>query len=135
MGGDARIGDSGNSLEKAGIAADAWIDVFSGRPAPQWVLTGDETDELLSILAELDPVSPAPVLGDLGYRGMSARLWGGSEPDVLRAGNGVVVFEPLRERALRDPERRVERFLWDSARRHLPGEVTKPLESIVQVDG
>lgn len=129
------MGDSGEVFEKAGISADAWIDVFSGRPPPQWVLTLDETEQLLVILADLQPVSPAPALGDLGYRGISARLSGGSEPDILRAGNGVVVFEPARERALADPERRVERFLWDSARRHLPAEITGPLESVVQMQG
>jgi hypothetical protein len=109
--------------------------VFSGRPAPQWVLTADETEELLFILADLAPVSPGPALDDLGYRGISARLSGGSEPDILRAGNGMVVFEPARERALRDPERQVERFLWDSARRHLPAEITEPIESVVHVEG
>lgn len=135
MGGDALIGGSGDGFEKSGISGDAWIDVFSGRPAPQWALTPDETEQLMFILADLQPVSPAPALGDLGYRGISARLSGGSEPDVLRAGNGVVVFEPARERALRDPARLVERFLWESAKRHLPAETTGPLESVVQMQG
>jgi hypothetical protein len=111
------------------LTAEAWIDVFSGRPAPRWALTDGESQELLSILARLAPEAVPPRSADLGYRGVNARLPGRSDFDVLRAGNGVVVFEPPERHALADPERRVERFLWESAQRHLPAAVTAPLES------
>jgi hypothetical protein len=107
--------------------AHAWIDVYSGRPAPEWTLTPEETEALHSLLATL-PSGGAPPPAGLGYRGVLVRIPGDSGVVTLRAGGGVVASEPEDGATLADPGRRVERYLWESARRHLAPDVIETLE-------
>ena len=108
--------------------AHVWIDVYSGRPAPEWTLTPAETEELVSLLATL-PSSGAPPVVGLGYRGVLVRIPWESGVATLRAGGGVVASEPEDGPTLADPGRRVERYLWESARRHLAPDVVESLEA------
>ncbi|HEX9312555.1 MAG TPA: hypothetical protein VGA30_06990 [Actinomycetota bacterium] len=110
-----------------GAGAHAWIDVYSGRPAPEWTLTPEETEELLSLLATLASGGAPPPAG-LGYRGVLVSIPGDSGVATLRAGGGVVEPEAEAGEALADPGRRVERYLWKSARRHLAPDVIETLE-------
>ena len=107
--------------------AHAWIDVYSGRPAPEWTLTPEETEGLLSLLATL-PSMGVPPVAVLGYRGVLVRIPGESGVATLRAGGGAVAPEPEDGPTLADPGRRVERYLWESARRHLAPDVIETLE-------
>jgi len=107
--------------------AQAWIDVYSGRPPPEWTLTPEETEELRSLLSTL-PSGGAPPPGGLGYRGILVSIPGESIVATLRAGGGVVAPEPEDGTTLADTGRRVERYMWESARRHLAPDVIETLE-------
>ncbi len=111
----------------------AWIDVYSGRPAPEWTLTPEETEELLSLLATL-PSGGASPRAALGYRGVVVRIPGGSGVSTLRAGGGVVAPEQEDGATVADPGRLVERYLWESARRHLAADVIEILEPLAHLE-
>jgi len=111
----------------SGPGAHAWIDLYSGRPAPDWTLTSEETKELLALLSTL-PSGVTPPPAGLGYRGVLVSVPGDSGVATLRAGGGVVAPETQVGATLADPGRRVERYLWESARRHLAPDVIETLE-------
>jgi hypothetical protein len=111
------------------VKAQASIEVFSGRYAPKWTLTGDEVGELVGMLAELQPGGPLPPSG-LGYRGVRVRLSGHPSVSMVRAWQGVVVQDPGGV-TLTDDDRRLERWLWGSAKRHLPPDTMRAVEAHV----
>ena len=84
------------------------IDLFSGRPNPRWELGPVEARALEKLEAGLRPAAgPPPEPPALGYRGFVYRSGGG----MRRAYGGQIRGE---ERALEDPQRRIERLLLDS---------------------
>jgi hypothetical protein len=116
--------------------ARAWIDVFSGRPAPEWTLTPAETDGLLSLLETLSPqVGGPPPPAGLGYRGVVVTIRSGAGLSTLRASGGVVAPDQGGGASLADPGREVERYLWESARRHVAPDVIEAIEPHADLDG
>jgi hypothetical protein len=45
------------------------LDIFSGRPNPTWTLSGEETSQLLALLANLPSKEAGWPASGLGYRG------------------------------------------------------------------
>ncbi len=113
------------------------LNVFSGRPDPEWDLTEEEEKELRALLGRLVPVErpgmEQTLRSTLGYRGFELR--GPSEDDAtnLSAFRDHVVLKRMR----RDPQSgrmrpfrqicqdtpQVERWLLKSARAHGYGEI------------
>ena len=87
------------------------LDVFSGRPNPQWELDAPAERELRQLLGGLSvaPGEPAGPAG-LGYRGFRFDIGETAAPS--RAFRGRVALE---DRVLEDPGRAVERFLLSTA--------------------
>ncbi|HKO55472.1 MAG TPA: hypothetical protein VJ276_06300 [Thermoanaerobaculia bacterium] len=82
------------------------LDVFSGRPNPQWQLGKPESARLVHLIDSLEPADgPPPAPAGLGYRGFRIRDAGGASWRAYRG------FVEARDRMLADPRRRVERFL------------------------
>jgi hypothetical protein len=96
------------------LALIVTLDVFSGRPNPEWTLTPAESAEFERRLAALSPVSVAPAgrTQPLGYRGFEVR----GRPMLVRVFHGEAVNGGL---ALVDPGRGLERWLLDSGRGNL----------------
>ena len=92
----------------------AGVSVFSGRPDPAWTLdeeTGSRLQQLFETLeSSEEPATPAP---PLGYRGAFLRDDSGHEWLAYRS--VVTHTAPNRSEARRDPGRKFERALVDSA--------------------
>jgi hypothetical protein len=112
------------------------LDIFSGMPNPSWELGEDEAQELLSSTASLKEqtaAKPSGVAGMLGYRGFFV-----SRPPTSPHGSlGLYVHEGLIDRGQRelnvmDAQRRTERLLLESGRKHLGPELTTYLEELIK---
>jgi hypothetical protein len=87
------------------------LEVFSGRPNPEWTLTPADSAEFERQLAALAPLAPAPAAPEqpLGYSGFSVR--GRATP--VQVFQGVVVNGA---QALADPGRGLEHWLLNTGR-------------------
>lgn len=88
------------------------LDALSGLPNPRWNLAGDAASELARRLAALPEASPTrvPEPPALGYRGF--RIAGATGEPVHHVYRGVV---RRNGELCPDPERRLERWLLDTA--------------------
>lgn len=99
------------------------MDVFSGRPNPEWRLTETQSAELLNLLLKTFDVKGAPATYEgLGYRGFIVKgdgdlINGYDEIRIYR--NAVIARRGNREETFIDAERSLERWLLDSAKNHV----------------
>lgn len=106
---------------------DVEVDLYSGRPNPRFHLEQEVATELMRLLTDLPPLSGhAAPRETLGYRGL--RIMGMDESPVAEiVVSGGVVFVRDRdgaERQLKDPDRRLERWIIDTGATKLdPGAV------------
>jgi hypothetical protein len=103
---------SGNTLVIVMIIVT--LDVFSGRPNPEWTLTANEEAEFIRRLASAPiKVTRAPFLEEpLGYRGFRVRTAHvGRTPTELRVYNGWITD---RGQTREDVGRGMERWLLDT---------------------
>lgn len=92
------------------------LDIFSGQPNPEWILTTTEAAELKAMTASLVLVeTPPPTFNGLGYRGIIVT-------DPERIGWSLVVYrDTVRLRSSEgttvrtDPGGTVERWLLDTS--------------------
>jgi hypothetical protein len=96
------------------------VDMFSGRPNPQWEATEDEAARITASFEVLSDAADEPAIHDrLGYRGFVITCADGQTVRVQ--GTAVVVgAEPASRHAKSDPDRVLERTLLDIAQQHLP---------------
>lgn len=92
--------------------ADVELDMFSGRPNPTWTLPAGQTTSLLGMVSGLSRTAAPARTGELGYRGMIARMLEPA-PWELHAHNGIVTVNGT---PYSDPGRRVERWLLETGR-------------------
>jgi hypothetical protein len=92
------------------------LDIFSGRPNPEWTLTDAEATELKTMTASLPVAAASPPLFDgLGYRGIVVRDPG--DPNwSLVALRDIVWIRTLEGSEVRsDPDAGIERWLLGAA--------------------
>lgn len=71
----------GNESPGSRGSAVVTLDVFSGLPNPTWVITPEQTADLLGMWDRLDDTAPIEYAGSLGYRGVivdfadGSRIW------------------------------------------------------------
>ena len=97
-------------------------DLFSGRPNPVWTLDADEADDLADLLRLLAHDGAAPEPPGLGYRGMVVHGVETALPGCtsVRAFRGAASAEcGGSPRVYADPDRGLERWLVETARRRL----------------
>lgn len=110
-------------------------DMFSGRPNPVWELDASEAAEVAALLRGLPSSRDATTLEaeGLGYRGFvvtgAAEALGGCEEVRVKHGQVLARCAGAR-RGFADPERRLERRLVESARRHLDAELAATVSQV-----
>jgi hypothetical protein len=116
----------------------AELDVFSGRPNPQWELTNDEWAELrrrIGTLPELPAGTPA---GGLGYRGIVLTPRENGEPNFsgLVVGRGVVMVTDAQgsEQAFEDTDRSIEAWLLHMAQTRLGSDFRSLIEAVIEAE-
>ena len=98
------------------LAMRVTVDLFSGRPNPTFELEPDEAERIRRLLGSLPPAPEGATPAEppaLGYRGLHVQ--GNDLGGVYVYGPSVVDAGGARF----DTDRRLERLLLDSARRHL----------------
>jgi hypothetical protein len=90
------------------------LDVFSGRPNPQWRLSSEESVLLGTKITSLSEPTDTPTIPDLGFRGFVLR----SGARTIRVYADRIVFEePKSEHACRDTAGIRDQLAADAARR------------------
>jgi hypothetical protein len=88
------------------------LDIFSGRPNPQWRLSAADAALLEQKLAALPVASPGQLANPLGYRGFIVQLPQANDKTTVTVQNGMVRTTRAGETAhYQDPGRAVERWL------------------------
>ena len=109
-------GGPGSSSKGSGV--EVTLDVFSGRPNPSWILSGDDVTELARRLTGLAPSDKPAAEDDLGYRGFritNADRKPGLPFDVIVANGVVTIHDQSGDHRFVDSTG-IERWLVDQAR-------------------
>jgi hypothetical protein len=115
------------------VRGEVELDIFSGMPNPTWTLTNAEADELVQQLAALPRTSPSELSGNLGYRGFVVRLTRGADTELIRIQTGIVhISKGATDLYASDADRALERWLLNTGRPHLKGEIVEIVEREVQ---
>lgn len=105
------------------------LDIFSGMPNPTWTLTTAEADTFLKQVDALPPTSGKQLSGNLGYRGFIVQCTKGAEMQIIRIQTGIVhISKGATVAYALDENRQLERWLLNTARRHLKNEVFQIVE-------
>lgn len=101
------------------------LDIYSGRPNPQWMLTVPETEYLLNALSTAAPRATNRAFAmPLGYRGFLISMRRNSGTQILRIANGVIEMTGHNGTAqFDDNNRTLERWLLESAVPHIDAEL------------
>jgi len=95
--------------EDAEVVAE--LDLFSGRPNPQWRLTGPVRERLLALLRAAPPAAVPRREPGLGYRGFVIRITSGGTTTRVHVGEGSIDVDGERGR---DDGRAIEKVLMQS---------------------
>jgi hypothetical protein len=87
------------------------LDLFSGRPNPQWRLSGSARDRLLALLRAALPTHESASEPGLGYRGFIVRIISGERMTRVHIGEGAIEIDGARGR---DEGRGIEKLLMQS---------------------
>jgi hypothetical protein len=109
------------------------LDIFSGRPNPTWTLSAEQAETLMRRLASLPPASPRELSGNLGYRGFMVQCSEGAGSRLIRVQKGIVeLAQGAKTDYAEDKDRELERWLLNSGKSHLPGELLQIAERDLQ---
>lgn len=96
------------------------LDIFSGMPNPSWTLTGDQTDDFRSLVANLPRAAAKVQTAKLGYRGFIVRTTLSTHIELVRIQNGTVeITDGITVVHALDSSRQVERWLLITGKPHL----------------
>jgi hypothetical protein len=120
--GDATMAAASKRLGGAQASAVVTMNIYSGRPDPNWTLADGE---LATLLARIDAApeasgKSAPATAVLGYRGLSVTFSGGAQVEIA-AGRIEIGGGP----ALRDDARALERWLVETGRERIDGKAVE----------
>lgn len=112
----------------AGAANIVTLDVYSGRPNPEWSLSDAQARELQSMIAGLGaPLNTPPAENDrLGYRGLRVTTPQAAE---ITVGSGhVVVQEGASVARYRDSGQRIEKWLFNTGRNKVSPDLARTID-------
>jgi hypothetical protein len=116
----------------------AELDVFSGRPNPQWQLTSDEWVELRRRIGALPAAAESATRSGLGYRGIVITPRGDEKLGFtsLLVSSGVIVASDTRgnKRTLEDSGRSLELWLLGLARTRLGSDMRGLIDEIIAAE-
>ena len=107
------------------------LDVYSGRPNPEWTLSDGEVRELHARLDALsNPLGSQPSRNEaLGYRGLRVTTQRESKDVELTVGKGTIAVESGASAAYyRDTNRQLERWLFDTGKPKLRPQLVQSVE-------
>lgn len=106
------------------------LDIFSGRPNPEWELGADEIERIEAMLADLPELVPIsrPADEPLGYRGFRI-LDPGRERTVIVRGGTVEIRSARGVTTVQDEYPQLEQALVEIARVHVEPDVYRFLQS------
>jgi hypothetical protein len=114
------------------MAAIVTLEVFSGRPDPNWLLTDNDEAEFERLVASA-PVAARPASSQvepLGYRGFHVRIkHSGTRPTHVKIFDGWIKGRGTRK----DPGRVLERWLLTTAHGAIPNDLTAYIQSEINV--
>jgi hypothetical protein len=111
------------------------LDIFSGTPNPTWELSNPEIEQLRELIYGLQNqtlLKSAAVAGGLGYLGFRIDSVRENLDATISISKGIIDLERFVPSRF-DPDRKVERFLLDSARRRLKSDIIEHIEKRLQV--
>ena len=100
------------------------LDLFSGRPNPEWRLTNSARDRLLQLLRAAPPTSAPASEPGLGYRGFVVRITSDGKTARVPVGDGAIDIDGARGR---DAGRAIETMLMQS----MPSELASQFASVL----
>jgi len=107
------------------------LDVYSGRPNPEWTLSDAEARELHARLDALNsPLGAQPPRNDnLGYRGLRVTTRRQSKDVEVTVGKGAIAVEDSASAAYyRDTNRQLERWLFETGKPKLRPQLVQTVE-------
>ena len=105
------------------------LDIFSGMPNPNWVLTNVEADSFVKQLAALPLTSAGKLSGNLGYRGFIVHCAEGADMQMIHIQNGTVHISRAEVNVYSyDEGRELERWLLNTGKPHLKNDLFQILE-------
>jgi hypothetical protein len=111
------------------------LDIYSGRVNPSWLLTELETNELQTLLSQLQKTRPIEFAGNLGYRGVFVDLLDLKSGKILQ----LKVFKSVIEiqtdgssQFFTDTNREIEHWLLKSGDYHLPNSEYQSLKEMAE---
>ncbi|MBD2020140.1 hypothetical protein H6F43_08055 [Leptolyngbya sp. FACHB-36] len=112
------------------------VDVFSGRPNPQWTLTPPEADQLIQRVQALPSESgEGDVKEGLGYRGLIVTKSGDRTENYteISISNGLVIANKNGQlRRLVDQNRTLERWLFQTGKNRLENPLYQQIEQQIK---
>jgi hypothetical protein len=97
------------------------LDIFSGRPNPEWRLAPAAGTRLLDLLRAANTTTTPAAAPGLGYRGLTLRI---GRNDTIRVGHGIIEAGGV---SYRDDGRAVEAFLLQS----MPDDLKAQFDSVL----
>jgi hypothetical protein len=121
-----------SQLGQAHMTATVEIDIFSGRPNPEWTLSEADTAVMVSKLSGLQKAAAGLRSAHLGYRGLVVRM-------PQQAGRTITIQNGVIESSggtsstfFLDPQRSLERWLIGTGRKFLSPEVIEVIDADLQ---
>jgi hypothetical protein len=111
------------------------LDIYSGRVNPSWVLTEAETDELQTLLSQVQRTRSIEFVDNLGYRGFLVDLSDPKSRKILKLKvfkSIIRVQENGSTQFFTDVNREVEHWLLKSGKSYLPYDEYQKLEEVVE---
>ncbi len=114
------------------MEATVVLDIFSGRPNPEWALTSGTASQICVLLQSLPPAESQPpeMLPGLGYRGFLVHI-----PDCRGMEKPVRIFQNTAqsgELMLRDIDGKIEKLLLKSAGDAIDQDLREILQEILR---
>jgi hypothetical protein len=95
------------------------LNIFSGRPDPNWTITDTETEELISLIQNLPTTKTSQFPENLGYRGLTVKL--NENGDFIKVYQGIGEYQHQgKSQFFQDNNRQLEKKLLGTGKSHLP---------------
>jgi hypothetical protein len=111
------------------VRVEVELNIFSGMPNPEWVLTNVEADSFVKQLTALPRISAKKLSGNLGYRGLIVHVTQGADMQLIHIQNATVhISKDTMNVYAYDEGRKVERWLLNTGKPYLKNDLFQVVE-------